>query len=903
MKKTICLDTKLNKIDNIYHISDIHIRKRSRHVEYRRVFQRLEKFINTDKEDDNDFLIVITGDIMHDKSEMVPESVNMLKKFLLRLSNITELVVIIGNHDINIFNDKSMDCLTPIIADLKTKHPIHLLSKSAVYELNNIYFGHTKMFNKKVLDIKKYSLKKLYHDKSEMKIIGLYHGMLHGCNLDNGMTIYTNNSNFNCGDFKDYDIVMLGDVHKHQYLNKNKTIAYAGSLIQQKRDEDLLEHGVIKWNMKNNTSQFHRISNDFGMMELLVPVNKSVLKKTLKKLHSSYNNSELPKKLDIKLIYDKIGAKDNFNKIYDVFTKELNIKIVRTIETISNKFDKKLQNNINFDNKNKTQKIIINSNKSVIDVMMKHIKNNMENMKDNKTNKLIETKIKNILQEINYNYEQDSKKITLKTIKFNNMFIYLNNNTVNFERFTNIVGLNASNFQGKSSFIDIILYSIYGKCSRGKRYDVMNINKKHMNSEIILKCNNDEIKIIRNSVIASNNLRTLNEKVDVYFNDELINGDDRIKTNQIIEKKICSYDDMLNNSFVLQKNGKSFIELDDRKKKDLLCKIAKLDIFDKIFVLTKSKHYSAAQSLGKTIKKIEEYKKYDSSKSVSKLKADNIQKFITSVGNNFMTLVKNNQDELQKMINKKNNIKNELKTNTKEIHNNEKYNMEININKIEKEHHKKYKEKIVTFNEEITNILNNMKNNFQNMNNDEFQNKKEFLKTLHTKLKYVDKTTNIHKINNLITNNNQKLLSMKKENSVMLDQKIKISKYICKNLLIENKYNNYVIMKNSVENNKNIISNKINNILKNIKNNEEDLDELKNYIFDDNCEACRNNPINKNIKSFQKILFNNKKLLKEYQKELEENDKKQEEINNSDIQKKYFNNNNKFRIRNRKINT
>ena len=42
---------------------------------------------------------------------------------------------------------------------------------------------------------------------------------------------------------------MLGDVHKHQYLNKAKTIAYAGSLIQQKRDEDLLEHGTIKWDI------------------------------------------------------------------------------------------------------------------------------------------------------------------------------------------------------------------------------------------------------------------------------------------------------------------------------------------------------------------------------------------------------------------------------------------------------------------------------------------------------------------------------------------------------------------------------------------------------------------------------------------------------------------------------
>ena len=69
-------DKKYNKI---YHISDIHIRSLERHTEYQEVFDRLYTFLKNDIKLDN--LIAITGDIIHEKDNLKPETVLLCRKF------------------------------------------------------------------------------------------------------------------------------------------------------------------------------------------------------------------------------------------------------------------------------------------------------------------------------------------------------------------------------------------------------------------------------------------------------------------------------------------------------------------------------------------------------------------------------------------------------------------------------------------------------------------------------------------------------------------------------------------------------------------------------------------------------------------------------------------------------
>lgn len=671
MPKVQFLDSSIGEIKIIYHISDIHIRKRCRHDEYLEVFERFIQILRDhEKLHGKDFIIVVTGDIMHDKSELVPESVDMLRKFLVMLSDITEVVMIIGNHDTNIFNKGSMDCLTPIIKDLYTRYRIHLLNENSVYLYGNnckdamtddcktIIFGVTTLWAKKVtkieqqdiLEIKRLAKQKNIALNEDFVKIGLYHGMIHGCTLDNGMKAYsednTNSTYFNQSDFDSYQYVMFGDVHKHQYLNKKKTMAYSGSLIQQKRDEDLIEHGTIRWDIKSNKSEFIKIKNDYGMIQIKIGSDKKSINKLKQKLIVEYDNKDIPKNLDIKIVYNSSEGKEYFKKMYNVIMKNHNIiktsEITDTVnvnglnvdlEDVIEKLDSDRIKDMKNHQKNnptvdqtentddltlidkrakKRRPVKINDNAAVTKIMMDHLAHYTDKMKkttniESTTQNEIKKEITDILNEINYNFEREIKNISLKSIEFNNMFVYTEQNKIDFEKFRQLVGLNASNYQGKSSFIDIVLYSIYGECSRGKRYDVLNINSKKMNSRIVMDVNSREYIITRTSFVNSSSHRDLKESVNIWEDGENITADDRVKTHKLIEKKICSYDDMINNSFVLQKNGRSFVDLTDRQKKDLLCKMARLDIFDNIFIEAKSRHCSAGQTTGKLMKKLDQY--------------------------------------------------------------------------------------------------------------------------------------------------------------------------------------------------------------------------------------------------------------------------------------------------------
>jgi DNA repair exonuclease SbcCD ATPase subunit len=653
------LKTDVQKLKHIIHISDVHIRKRERHKEYQIVFDRLYEEIKAivESSDELDVVVAITGDTVHDKTELVPESIDVLRRFLISISNMTEILLLVGNHDVNIFNVGSLDSLSPIVTDLRTKHKIHLLNEDKVYLYGEtgVAFGITTIWGNKVTDISQYEL-----DDDIVKV-ALYHGMIHGCTLDNGMLALndartTNSSYFNVGDFDAYDLTLLGDVHKHQFLNADRTMAYAGSLIQQKRDEDLLEHGYILWDVQNLNGEFKQINSDYGMVQIKIPDNtvefmkmmiadqQSERKRIKCRWNKKYPNSKLPPNIDVKLIYSSIQARESFKKIYELLSSEIHITkssemiskssfssstinagaLGDTIEFGSNSKKVKVSkakklneveepNGMDNEAKNTSDDksnglIKITGNDSVVRVIMNHYDQTVENENggtDINTRNLVRKEVVQLLNDINYNYEKDVKNIKLKSIEFDNMFIYLKGNEVDFALFDDIVGLNAGNYKGKSSFIDVILYSIYGKCSRGKRFDILNLNRTKMMSRIVLDVNGIEYIILRDSYVNSVKNRDLKESVKFFENKKEITADDRVKTHKLIESKICSYSDMINNSFVLQKNGTSFTDLTDRQKKDLLCKMARLDVFDRVFHEAKSKHFSLSQSYGKNIRRLE----------------------------------------------------------------------------------------------------------------------------------------------------------------------------------------------------------------------------------------------------------------------------------------------------------
>ena len=137
--ETRVIDTSIDKLKRIYHISDIQIRNLKRHKEFELVFNKLYEEIKKQPEDS---VVYIGGDIAHSKTEMSPELVDQLSRLFKNLSDIVPTIIIAGNHDCNLNNQHRLDVLTPIVENLN--HPnLYYFKDSGVYKFADVSFVGT----------------------------------------------------------------------------------------------------------------------------------------------------------------------------------------------------------------------------------------------------------------------------------------------------------------------------------------------------------------------------------------------------------------------------------------------------------------------------------------------------------------------------------------------------------------------------------------------------------------------------------------------------------------------------------------------------------------------------------------------------------------------------------------
>ena len=80
------------KITKILHCGDLHIRNFKRHKEYRDVFKRLFKYIESVKDDGT--IIYLAGDIVHSKTDMSPELLDLTSYFLKSCADLCPTILI-----------------------------------------------------------------------------------------------------------------------------------------------------------------------------------------------------------------------------------------------------------------------------------------------------------------------------------------------------------------------------------------------------------------------------------------------------------------------------------------------------------------------------------------------------------------------------------------------------------------------------------------------------------------------------------------------------------------------------------------------------------------------------------------------------------------------------------------
>ena len=555
---------KIHKIDNvsisnieyIIHIADIHIRLQKRHEEYRTVFSRLydycSKFVTTNP----NTIIYVAGDIAHSKTDMSPEQINMIQDFFRSLADITDTIVITGNHDMNLNNKTRLDALEPIINALK--HPkLFYLKNTGVYEFSNVYFNVMGVADKPVNFIKGSDIP---NDKIK---IALHHGAVNQASTAVGFQL--TNDHVNTETFADHKITLLGDIHKFQYLNSDKTIAYASSLIQQNFGETLDFHGLMVWKISTGESKFIEVENDYGYVTLEISngiVNSyptKFPKKPRIKLKLQNTTSS-----QVKTIVADLKSKYNVQDVVTQKVKDFHKETTNTSKiSLGNVRDIEYQNSLLTDYL--TNRLDIDEDEILDGV--RHI------------NRVINSKLQSL---------DASKNITYNLIRFefSNMFSYGENNVIDFSQMNGIYGLFASNRSGKSSLLDSLLYCIFDKSTKtDKAAYVLNNKKDTFSCKLEIEINNKRYFIERIGI--KNKTGHVRVTVNFYTIDDLgnevsLNGQERDDTNSIIRTYLGTYKDFILTSVIAQNNNTGFIEMSQKERKELLSQFLDINIFDEL---------------------------------------------------------------------------------------------------------------------------------------------------------------------------------------------------------------------------------------------------------------------------------------------------------------------------------
>ena len=544
------LNVSFDKLKYIHHISDIQIRNLKRHQEYEEVFERTYEEIKKNKDN---AVVYIGGDIAHSKTDMSPELVHQLSNLFKNLADICPTIIIAGNHDCNLNNLNRMDVLTPIVNNLNHKD-LHYLKDSGVYKCADVSFVVWDCWTKEEDFI-------LSDDvEGDTKVV-LFHGTVDRAETDLGFFLP---SDVHIDKFKGYDLGLLGDIHKKQFLNKEKTIAYCGSLVQQNHGEGL-SHGYLLWDVPKRKSEYIEIQNDYGYITLdidsgeLPQIDKMPKKARVRIRASNTKPSELKKCLAI--LHKKYGIKEMVVTRTDALYKRDRVR-------------------------NKTISVGDVSNSDVqFNLIREYLEANHHVTDD------VLLKIKNINESLNQHIPEEevyrNVNWKLKHFEFENMFSYGDSNKVDFTKLNGIVGIFAPNASGKSSLLDALSFCLFDTCTRAFRAEnVLNNKKNSFSCKLNFEVDGSEYYIEK----KAKKQRKGNVKVDIdfYTIDDLgekvsMNGDQRRTTQANIRKVIGTYEDFILTALSSQTKNSVFIDKTQKEKKTLLAQFMGLEIFDKLW--------------------------------------------------------------------------------------------------------------------------------------------------------------------------------------------------------------------------------------------------------------------------------------------------------------------------------
>lgn len=559
----------------IFHLSDIHIRLYARHHEYRLVFDCVYTFLRSHHHKTG--VIVITGDILHSKVDLTPECCLLTLEFLSTLSSIMPTVIIAGNHDALLHNRDRTDSLTAILQD-RMPEQLHYLQWTGWTRMGNLVF----LVNSLLDDDPWISPASLDRTDENTIVIALYHGMVGSWKNVHGFVHNASMSDRSLTDFDGADWVLLGDIHKHQYLTDDahtpKRIAYAGSLISQNFSETDNEHGILVWNLVEKTSYLHIIDNNYAFRSLRICDVTHVESSIDNKLYT-VTEIDLPSNGSVQVH----GTGDP--TIDRAVCSQLRYRFPHIrLQTLHSTMD-----TISIGSSQTNQTLPMYDMESFIVEFVTEMTSSVRIPSTIDRSALSATIVK-------YYVEHTPKRMEytdweLVSICFDHMFGYGAGQEIRFDTLPrhSVTGIFGNNSAGKSSLIDIIIFALYGKITRSTTgntipKDLIHIKEKKASVTARLRIGSDYFTIVKQCTRLKNDKIKIQEKLycrsaESHQESELTD-EQRCRTQRFITEKIGHYDNFLFTNVMLQQREKSFRDMTQSMRKDFLYHLFHVDIFE-----------------------------------------------------------------------------------------------------------------------------------------------------------------------------------------------------------------------------------------------------------------------------------------------------------------------------------
>ena len=550
------------------HISDIHFRGLTRHDEYRRSFTQ---FFEQAKELKPD-AIFVGGDIVHSKTQGIsPELIDILNWWFTSLAEVAPTHIILGNHDGLMSNKDRQDAITPIINALDNPN-LFLYKKSGTYPTGVPGYNWCvfSCFDMDAWD----DVEPIPGDIN----IATFHGGVEGSKTDINWNI---EGEVNVEFFSRFEFTFLGDIHKLQYLDDEKRIAYPGSTIQQNYGEDPGK-GFLFWDIKSvddYTSTFYEIPHDQPFMTIEwcddVQTTLDAAEEAPDGSRFRIRTSEPIPQAEIKQLHTALKEFKDASEIVYKNDYDADLSVIQANGTSLFKDDLR---------DSKTHCKLMRQYYSDLD------------LSDEEWSTLDEL----IIRYANQAARTDSARNTkwsIKRLEFDNMFSYGKGNLINFDKLNGIVGLFGPNRTGKSSIPGTIMYGLFNTTDRGpiKNLHIINSRKGFCRANIDISVNGRLYRIERQS--TKNETRAGKLHAVTHLNVFLINdsgeqiqdmsGEQRRDTEKIIRRLVGTADDFLLTSLASQGEMNNFLKERATQRKAILTNFLDLNIFEEMISLAK----------------------------------------------------------------------------------------------------------------------------------------------------------------------------------------------------------------------------------------------------------------------------------------------------------------------------